>query len=106
MPEGKAVDEYLSALVEKGYVALDGTSLTITNVDDRARSFGVMLIAHTQERVVLTEKKEGDRVNVEVDIVGKGVAKIVRQAFEGEGGLLQSYVDKAVERALARRGAL
>jgi riboflavin synthase len=105
LPDGADADEYLAALVTKGYVALDGTSLTLTSVDDAARTFGVMLIAHTQERVVLTAKKPGDRVNVEVDIVGKGVAKIVKRSLEGDGSLLQAYVDKAVERALAKRNA-
>jgi riboflavin synthase len=87
----------LPALVPKGYVALDGTSLTLTLVDDKTRTFGVMLIAHTQEKVVLTSKKTGDKVNVEVDVVAKTVEKVVRS------GGLESLIEGIVEKALARR---
>lgn len=69
--------ELMNCLVPKGYVALDGTSLTLTHIDDDKQEFGIMLIAHTQDKVVLTDKKEGDKVNVEVDMVAKGVAKIM-----------------------------
>lgn len=70
-----------------------------------------MLIAHTQERVVLTGKKPGDRVNVEFDVVAKGVESIVSNILsggssDGQGSAFEELVDRAVERALARRGLL
>ena len=100
-------------LLPKGYVALDGTSLTLTTISlpDSAEAqalaipagqgvFGVMLIAHTQSRTVVAAKKVGDKVNVECDIVGKGVESIVRNVLEGEGGA--GVIETAVEGAVAR----
>lgn len=62
-------------VVEKGFITLDGTSLTITALDDDKRTFSVMLIAYTQSKVVLGSKKVGDHVNVEADILGKLVER-------------------------------
>src|SRR5439155_26481272 len=67
-PRDKGVLRYI---IEKGYVTLDGASLTITRVEDREGWFEVMLITYTQERVVMASKKVGEDVNVEVDMVGK-----------------------------------
>ncbi|KAF6239678.1 hypothetical protein HO173_002224 [Letharia columbiana] len=53
--------EVLRYVVEKGYVTLDGASLTVTAVDDKAGWWEVMLIAYTQERVVMAAKKRGRR---------------------------------------------
>lgn len=61
----------LKYVVEKGYVTVDGASLTVTKVDEE--SFSVMLVSYTQEKVVTAAKKEGEEVNVEVDMVGKYV---------------------------------
>jgi riboflavin synthase len=58
-------------LVQKGYVCLDGVSLTVCEVDDVEHYFTVMLVAYTKSRIMLHQKNEGDMVNVEVDIVGK-----------------------------------
>jgi len=94
----------LPYLIEKGYVALDGASLTITSVSDEDRTFGVMLIAHTQSKIDLGKKKVGDRVNIEVDMVGKYVEKAVQAALGGQGAAgFRAQVDQAVERVLARR---
>ncbi|EHA53803.1 hypothetical protein MCOR27_004664 [Pyricularia oryzae] len=70
--EGSDVLKYI---VRKGYVALDGTSLTVTKVDDAAGWWEVMLIVYTQERVVLAQKNVGDTVNVEVDVLAKYAEK-------------------------------
>ncbi|GAB0497851.1 hypothetical protein MMPV_009188 [Pyropia vietnamensis] len=64
-------------IVRKGYVAVDGTSLTIVNVSDDGFSF--MMIPYTQEHVALAAKRAGERVNVEVDITGKYIEKIVAE---------------------------
>ncbi|KAA6415841.1 MAG: riboflavin alpha subunit [Lasallia pustulata] len=66
-PRDKAV---LRWVVEKGYVALDGASLTVTRVEEGEGWCEVMLIAYTRERVVMGGKGEGEEVNVEVDMVG------------------------------------
>lgn len=67
--------------VEKGSVCLDGVSLTLSAVD--ADSFGVMLIPETQQRTALGKKQVGQHVNVEADIIGKYVARMMG----GRGGL-------------------
>jgi len=83
---------------------LDGASLTITTVNDSERIFGVMLIAHTQTKIELANKAVGDRVNIEVDMVGKYVEKAVIAALGGQGSSgLQAQIEKAVERVLAKR---
>ncbi|KAK3167291.1 hypothetical protein OEA41_010418 [Lepraria neglecta] len=96
----------LRYVVEKGYVTLDGASLTVIQVDDSEGWWEVMLITYTQERVVTAGKGEGEEVNVEVDMVGKYVEKSVRGYFEGlekegisgaGGGVLEKMVERIVE---------
>lgn len=72
--------------VEKGSVCLDGVSLTLTHVD--AASFGVMLIPETWEKTALAQVALGDSMNVEADIVGKFVAKMIGQ----RGGLTEEQL--------------
>lgn len=89
VPDGDSVrltfeladETMLPYLIPKGYVALDGASLTLTFVDDEQRKFGVMLITHTQERITLGKKKVGSKVNLEVDMLGKYVQKSVAAAL-------------------------
>jgi riboflavin synthase len=76
-----ADETMLPYLVPKGYVALDGASLTLTFVDDEKRRFGVMLITHTQEKITLGKKRVGSKVNLEVDMLGKYVQKSVAAAL-------------------------
>ena len=66
----------------KGSVAIDGISLTVAYVDgDR---FKVSVIPHTGEATMLLEKKPGDTVNLENDIIGKYVDKLMH--FRDETG--------------------
>ncbi|KAF2209601.1 hypothetical protein CERZMDRAFT_122113 [Cercospora zeae-maydis SCOH1-5] len=92
-PRDKSVLRYI---VEKGYVTLDGASLTITEVNDEEGWWEIMLIAYTQERVVLAKKEVGEDVNVEVDMVGKYVEKSVAAYFEGSGGTGGAMLEKMV----------
>ena len=98
--------EVLRYVVEKGYVALDGASLTVTKVNDAEAWWEVMLIAYTQERIVTASKKAGDEVNVEIDIVGKYVEKSVQGYFErtqqGNPAVIEKMIGRIVE---ARRGS-
>jgi riboflavin synthase len=94
-------------LIPKGYVALDGTSLTLTEVDDEKRTFGIMLIQHTQEKITLARKEIGSKVNLEVDMVGKYVEKSVTATLSGRGSgstEWQRLVEKVVESVLAKKG--
>lgn len=71
-----APPELLRLIVPKGYISLDGASLTVIDVVPPATpgapgSFSVMLIAYTQTHITLPLKRVGARVNLEVDVVGK-----------------------------------
>ncbi|CEM28755.1 unnamed protein product [Vitrella brassicaformis CCMP3155] len=70
--------EVMPFIVEKGFIAVDGTSLTVCDVNrshDPQPWFTLMLIAHTQQCVTLPTRDVGDRVNIEVDVMGKYVAQ-------------------------------
>jgi riboflavin synthase len=62
-------------VVEKGAIAVDGISLTVNAVTEAA--FAVSLIPHTQARTTLESRGPGQEVNLEVDIIGKYVEKLL-----------------------------
>ncbi len=68
----------LRYIVEKGSVALDGISLTVASVTDR--DFTVSLIPHTRQVTNLSAKGEGSTINIENDVVGKYVEKLLKPA--------------------------
>jgi riboflavin synthase len=67
-------------LVEKGSISVDGISLTVAEYADR--EFTVSVIPHTAQTTTLGEKKAGDRVNLENDMIAKYVEKFVRLGEE------------------------
>ena len=67
--------EVLRYVVEKGSVAIDGISLTVAAVTDR--DFSVSVIPHTAAQTVLGERAPGDLVNLEADMIGKHVEKLL-----------------------------
>jgi riboflavin synthase len=67
--------ELLRYLVEKGSVAIDGVSLTVSELRDDG--FAVSLIPETLQRTNLGELTVGDRVNVEVDVLAKHVERLM-----------------------------
>lgn len=74
-------------IIPKGYVCLDGTSLTVCDVNDDERTFSIMMIAHTQANVIMPSKKVGDRVNVEVDMLAKYALKSLEDAIKNNQGI-------------------
>lgn len=62
-------------IVRKGSIAVDGISLTVVDAEDR--TFSVSIIPHTWEATNLSSKRAGDPVNIETDIIGKYVEKLV-----------------------------
>ncbi|ETV89190.1 riboflavin synthase, alpha subunit, variant 1 [Aphanomyces astaci] len=62
----QAEPSLLAHVVPKGFIAIDGTSLTVCEVNSRQGWFNVMLITHTQQSIVLPTKSVGDLVNLEV----------------------------------------
>lgn len=73
--EIRASREILQLIVEKGSVCIDGISLTVASVSDTG--FQVSIIPHTGAETTLLKKKPGDLVNLENDVVGKYVQKLL-----------------------------
>ncbi|HEX6511235.1 MAG TPA: riboflavin synthase [Chloroflexota bacterium] len=71
----QAAPDVLRYIVPKGFVALDGASLTV--VECGATTFSIALIPHSAELTTLGFKQPGDRVNVEVDMIAKYVERFV-----------------------------
>ena len=67
--------EVMRYVVYKGSIAVDGISLTVAACDDE--TFSVSIIPHTSEQTTLTEKKDGAAVNLEADLIGKYVEKLL-----------------------------
>jgi riboflavin synthase len=68
-------------MVTKGFIAVDGISLTITDLDDL--SFTVSLVAYTLEHTTLGNKRPGDRVNLETDIIAKYIERLKDRNSQG-----------------------
>jgi len=61
-------------IVEKGFVCVDGASLTVVNCDEN--TFTIALIPYTRDNTVLGYKGVGNSVNIETDIIGKYIEKL------------------------------
>lgn len=70
-----AQPDILRYIVEKGSIAVDGISLTVARVTEK--SFSISAIPHTVAVTILADRKEGDAVNLENDIIGKYVEKLM-----------------------------
>lgn len=74
-------EQMTQLMVSKGSIAIDGISLTLVNVEsDR---FSVALIPHTLEVTTLGQRAVGQKVNIELDILGKYVAKLLNGQRDG-----------------------
>ncbi|HOM69578.1 MAG TPA: riboflavin synthase [Smithellaceae bacterium] len=83
-------DEALARyIVEKGSVAIDGISLTINKVENGR--FYVNIIPYTAEKTTLLVKKEGDLVNIETDILGKYVEKLLQSPRGIDNNFLEKH---------------
>lgn len=81
-----AAPALLKYIVEKGSIAIDGISLTVAAVDET--SFSVSVIPHTAANTILGTKRPGDTVNLETDLIGKYVEKLLSFRDEpASGGL-------------------
>ncbi len=107
----EAGPEILRLIVEKGSVAIDGISLTVAATG--AEWFQVSVIPHTGEETTLLKKKPGDLVNLENDIIGKYVERLLglserdgRASRAGEGRAISVQADGSgrEEPALAKPG--
>lgn len=91
--EGNAVwvtvdtsEDLMRLIVEKGSIAIDGISLTVAK--EMPGAFQVSIIPHTGEETTLLKKKTGAVVNLENDMIGKYVEKLMRKESEGGGSSL------------------
>ena len=77
-------------------ITIDGISLTVVGVSDR--DFSVSIIPHTQANTALADRKTGDLVNLETDIIGKYVEKLLQPYSKEEiksaetGGLTEDFL--------------
>merc|ERR1711865_1040677 len=78
----RVAPELLDLIVHKGYIAVDGTSLTVCEVNRKEGWFNLMLIQHTQQVIIMPHKKIGDKVNLEVDVAGKYAAAASKRLEE------------------------
>ncbi len=72
-------DEFTDLIVGRGSITVDGISLTVAQ--DNANSFTIAIIPFTWEHTTLHERKLGDKVNLEFDILGKYVIKYMKNRF-------------------------
>ncbi|MGB2853805.1 MAG: riboflavin synthase [Dehalococcoidia bacterium] len=91
----EAPQEIMRYIVRKGFIAVDGVSLTV--VECNSSSFEVSLVAYTQQTTNLASKRPGDVVNLEVDIIAKYVERlrgeassVVTMEFLAEHGFLST----------------
>jgi riboflavin synthase len=71
-----AAPELLKYIIEKGSIAIDGVSLTVAYVDDEV--FKVSIIPHTKDVTTLLKKQPGQEVNLECDMIGKYIEKLMK----------------------------
>lgn len=94
--EISAPPQVLRYTIEKGSIAVDGTSLTVVSVGER--SFTVSLIPHTRGLTTLGHKKVGHTVNLEADLIGKYVERLMgvpgapKAGEETRGGLSLEFL--------------
>ena len=83
-------------IIEKGSIGIDGTSLTVNSCDDK--SFSIVVIPHTLDVTLLGTLREGDSVNIEVDLIGKYVEKMLQaepdNIAKSQGGVNPEFLAK------------
>jgi len=89
--EIEAPSKVTDFLVEKGSVAVDGISLTV--VDILKDSFTLVIIPHTAKLTTLGFKGAGDTVNIEVDILGKYVAKFLQRRENKDSRFMKTLME-------------
>lgn len=85
-----APPELLRGIVEKGSIAIDGISLTVAAVTDR--DFSVSIIPHTGGQTTLLHRRPGEQVNLETDIIGKYVSRLLAPERAPQGGITREFL--------------
>jgi len=76
-----APSKLMCYIANKGFIAVDGVSLTTVDLDDF--SFTVSLVTYTLEHTILGSKRAGDRINLEVDVIARYVERLKEQSSQG-----------------------
>lgn len=92
-----AAPEILRYIIYKGSVAVDGISLTCMHIDHRC--FGVSIIPHTMTSTTLRDKKVGALVNIECDMIGKYVEKLMSRPQDKSGAVEKKSIERLLEEA-------
>ena len=87
-----AEPQILRYIVEKGSITIDGISLTVAKVSPK--DFAVSIIPHTAQQTTLSTKRAGDTVNLENDIIGKYVEKLLAPQQSQSSGLSMEFLLK------------
>lgn len=90
--EIEAPEKILNFLVEKGSVAVDGISLTV--VDILKNSFTIVIIPYTEQLTTIGFKGPGDTVNIEVDIIGKYIARFLNKNMDKDSRFTRTLLEK------------
>lgn len=87
-------EKVMRTIVEKGAVTVDGISLTVAAVSKQ--TFSISAIPHTVEMTVLRDRKEGDFVNIETDLIGKYVEKLLQPqaATQAPCGITEEFLTR------------
>jgi|TARA_B100001093_G_C26720476_1_gene967601 riboflavin synthase len=78
----KLADEWLRFVLHKGYIGVDGASITVSSVDREAGTFSISLIPETIERTTLGQLAIGDKVNVEVDSQTQTIVETIERVMQ------------------------
>ncbi|MCC8122104.1 MAG: riboflavin synthase [Oscillospiraceae bacterium] len=85
----RADREVLRHIIEKGSIAIDGISLTVARLE--RDTFSVSVIPHTAAVTTLSQRRAGDRVNLENDCIGKYVARLLGET-DNQGGITRQFL--------------
>lgn len=86
--EVTAAPEVIAQMIPKGSVAVDGISLTLAGL--RVDRFSVAVIPHTLDNTTLRGRSPGDKVNLELDVIGKYVQRLLERAAPSQGGKMSA----------------
>lgn len=88
----KTTDYIMGHIMEKGSIAIDGISLTVAEVSKT--DFSVSIIPHTAKETILSEKKAGDTVNLENDLIGKYIKKFTQSSNGSSSNITHEFLLK------------
>lgn len=86
----QANQQILKYIVEKGSITIDGISLTVAKVSET--DFSISAIPHTVEQTILKEKRQGDIVNLETDILAKYIEKLLNSTQNKQSKITKEFL--------------